>query len=618
MADTSDLRLRSIHDLLCERFWVPSYQRGYRWDQQQVEALLDDIDEFQRSARALGPETYYCLQPVVVRHRKDGSWELIDGQQRLTTIALILRALRDVAAMIGRSTYRIEYETRPGSAAFLEEPTLEGADRNIDFHHMHQAYEAIQRWFAGKDGGRRLRLLECLTGPDGDDANVRVIWYELDPDAPAVDAFVRLNVGRIPLTSAELIRAVLVLHAKKDSADDRNERQIPQDWDAIERRLQDDAYWMFLQSGRTPPPARIEHLFDLFVRVNGAGLDAARDEDPLATFLTFQAILAKERLVRDMWARFKKLAQTLEEWFEDRTLYHLVGFLVEVARDEKLADGRTRRGDVRVLLDLLARGARASRSEFERQLRQLAWRRFLGRRGEDEPNARTSAAQLAEQIEERLEALHYEQREPVRTVLLLFNIAALLEQRASTARFQFEAYKHTNWDIEHVRSVQEQIPQSAAERKRWLGHARRFVETPTALGRDAAEARALQLLIDAQLGLPSPDATAFGDAFHRVRALSGEAEPREGENRISNLALLDMGTNRSYRNSIFPVKRGRIIDLDREGQFVPPATRNVFLKYYSPDAAQLMLWHDDDAAAYGAALRDTLVRFFAPLALEAP
>lgn len=107
------------------------------------------------------------------------------------------------------------------------------------------------------------------------------------------------------------------------------------------------------------------------------------------------------------------------------------------------------------------------------------------------------------------------------------------------------------------------------------------------------------------------------DVFGRVRALSGEGEARVDDNALSNLALLDMGTNRSYKNAIFPVKRTRIIELDKLGQFVPPATRNVFLKYYSPNAAQLMLWDGADQDEYGNAIEETLRRFFAPLGRKA-
>ena len=92
MSDPS-LCLKPINDLLGEQFCIPAYQRGYRWTPQQVTDLLDDLDAFlSRNTKEDGE--FYCLQPVVVMARRDGSWELIDGQQRLTTLYLIMAALR--------------------------------------------------------------------------------------------------------------------------------------------------------------------------------------------------------------------------------------------------------------------------------------------------------------------------------------------------------------------------------------------------------------------------------------------------------------------------------------------------------------------------------------------
>ena len=66
-------------------FYVPSYQRGYRWGKEEVTRLLEDI-------YTNGNKTY-CLQPVVVR--KDGDrYELIDGQQRLTTLFILLQYIK--------------------------------------------------------------------------------------------------------------------------------------------------------------------------------------------------------------------------------------------------------------------------------------------------------------------------------------------------------------------------------------------------------------------------------------------------------------------------------------------------------------------------------------------
>jgi hypothetical protein len=236
----------------------------------------------------------------------------------------------------------------------------------------------------------------------------------------------------------------------------------------------------------------------------------------------------------------------------------------------------------------------------------------VGSRGEVPPADGFTKDDLRQRIEDRMEALNYGS-ESVRGVLLLFNIASLLEQTASNQRFEFDGYKTNSWDIEHVRSVAEYIPRAAADRKRWLAHALNFGVGPVATGLDPTSSEKLQQDIATLLAAPSPDEDTFNQVFEGVRALSGEAYAREDDNALSNLVLLDMGTNRSYKNAIFPVKRTRIIDLDKQGQFVPPATKNVFLKYYCPQAAQLMLWDEADQDAYASVIKETLLRFFAPL-----
>lgn len=607
------LKLRSIFDLLNDKFFVPSYQRGYRWTARQVVALLDDLAAFQQASRQTDPTNFYCLQPVVVRQHSPNEWELIDGQQRLTTIYLILRALQKFADLLGRGCYEITYQTREGSSDFLKQPTAEGAQEYIDYHYMYKAYQAIERWFAARDGGLQLDLLRCLTGPDGDAPNVRVIWYELSEHQDPVQAFVRLNVGRIPLTSAELIRAQL-LRSDRKQLEQRDALQIPQDWDLIERGLQEDAYWYFLQSNNLDLPARIEYLFDVFILTKREPKADDLANDPLATFLEFQVLLeANPGKVWDLWQDFKKLTQTLEDWYEDRVLYHLVGFLIATATADKTADAGPRQAEARVLVDLLRERNKSTNSAFDQHLRRLAWKRFAGPRGEDQlPANGLTAPELARRITERIAELRYGSAS-VRSVLLLFNVAGLLDQTASAQRFRFDGLKNNSWDIEHVRSVAEYVPRAAADRRRWLTHAREFVVSPVATMRDRAESESLAEKIVALIAAPSPDEQAFMKVFDRVRTLSGEAEAREDDDALSNLALLDMGTNRSYQNAIFPVKRMRIIDLDKQGQFVPPATRNAFLKYYSPNAAQLMLWDRNDQQAYSDAITGTLQQFFAPL-----
>ena len=100
MAEINDI-LIDLNNLAKRNYFIPSYQRGYRWGKQQVTELLDDILDFSINN---GTQDYYCLQPVVVRQLTQEDidlyklsdvdtsvwYEVIDGQQRITTLALII------------------------------------------------------------------------------------------------------------------------------------------------------------------------------------------------------------------------------------------------------------------------------------------------------------------------------------------------------------------------------------------------------------------------------------------------------------------------------------------------------------------------------------------------
>ena len=95
--DSQDLSLRELFN---DFYVVPSYQREYVWDTRQVERLLQDINtEYSFNDRSADSE--YFIGSTVVCASQDGSFELIDGQQRLTTAFLVLCAIRDHLSEIG-------------------------------------------------------------------------------------------------------------------------------------------------------------------------------------------------------------------------------------------------------------------------------------------------------------------------------------------------------------------------------------------------------------------------------------------------------------------------------------------------------------------------------------
>jgi len=593
MSDTS-LCLKPINDLLEKHFFIPSYQRGYRWSPREVTNLLDDISAFQRNSDTKGKEAFYCLQPVVVMKRSQGDWELIDGQQRLTTIFLILTFLKPLLTIFRKTRFRLSYETREGSGTFLENLDLSRMNENIDYYHICTAYQTIEQWFELKNGTQQVSFLECLLKSNEEGKNVKIIWYELYHDNP-VDVFIRLNMGKIPLTNAELIRALFLRSRNFATADvTLRQLQIAQEWDGIEKVLQYDDFWYFMHKGDVSYPARIEYLFWLITH-ESEPLDLNCD-DPHYTFIAYSRLFTKAHSdVGAEWLKVKRHFMTCEEWFNDRTLYHLVGYLI--------AEGIP-------ILDLTqAAKESGTKREFRQVLKNKIMKRLLGT-----PFA--SEAELRIAVQAKLIDLNYEDnKDAVRSVLLLFNIATLLQNNASNLRFPFASYRKEKWDIEHIRSVKSEKPFRVDAQKQWLenvveywtGNNDRAAQRPDECEQPVICKETIGLLDAATFNIATFDAL-----YDKILTCFDECGSSETDNGLANLALLDAGTNRSYKNAVFPIKRRRILALDKSGTFVPLCTTNAFLKYYSHKIDNMMFWSEDDRDDYFNAIIDTLVAFFAP------
>ena len=203
-------------------YYMPSYQRGYKWKQQQVEDLLEDFKEF-----VSDKAHFYCLQPIMVQ-KVDGKYNVIDGQQRLTTLYLICKEL-------GLEVHcKIEYATRESSTKFLENPgvSLVGEDlesSDMDYYFMKAAFERIRNWFEENKNERDEDKIKTLFQADKTQKHVGVIWYESKEDEDAERLFQHVNSGKIPLNDAELIKARLLLTAKE-----RLQIERAKEWDDME------------------------------------------------------------------------------------------------------------------------------------------------------------------------------------------------------------------------------------------------------------------------------------------------------------------------------------------------------------------------------------------------
>lgn len=578
--------LKSINELRVDesdrslQFFIPDYQRGYRWSPLQVTQLLDDIREFTRRKNPQ-PDEFYCLQPLVIKVRPSDDFEVVDGQQRLTTLLLILRHFNERLAERYRQTlFSLAYATRPSLDNFLESPSAEEANDNVDFFHLYHAIQTIEAWFAQRDSEVEDIKSALLN-------KTKVIWFQLAPSENPVSAFTRLNVGKIPLTNDELIRALFLRRTGPDEKEATSvQLRIALEWDQLEKALQSDDFWYFLSNQPRKGQNRIGFLFDLVAR-SEEGMSAEMENDAYGLFYTFNQRLKEAGATpENEWLKIKQTYLMLEEWFEDRTLYHMVGFLVSQGMPIN---------EIRAI-------SRCTKGAFEQRLRGEIFRRVIGKELPDPPDEDI----VREEVSDRLAELGYgSKRQHITAFLLLFNLATLLQNQQSNMRFQFDSFKRERWDIEHIRSVTDDKHERHHERRNWFNNTLGYLRSQDAENE-------LCQKIEAFLNLSQVEATneIFDPLYNQVLEYFHESTEGEAAHGIANLTLLDEHTNRSYKNAVFAVKRQRLLSLDQAGIFVPLCTRNVFLKCYSPQVDNVMFWSEADQKGYEDAITLALVNFF--------
>ncbi len=588
MADNKKLSLKPINDLLGDNFFIPAYQRGYRWTTRQVRELLDDIWEFRLNNENTDKDVFYCLQPVVVVKHND-YWEVVDGQQRLTTIKLILHFLKDGLSFLGKdNTFSIEYETRNQSKCFLQNINFEQKEECVDYYHICNAYKEITDWFTNKGGTTRINFLTTLLNDNESGKNVKVIWYDLSEECEgvnnyAIDVFTRINIGKIPLTNAELIKALFLGKIKYDDADHRHLKrlQIASEWDSIESTLQKEDFWHFIYSGSNKYDTRIEYIFDLMK-------NKYYDDEVYFTFHKFNEVFDNEsQSIDEIWLEIKNYFQRFRDWFNNRELYHYVGYLITTGNN---------------ICDLIEHSKSNSKNEFKE---------FLIKRIKRDLNLQADSLDELEYGDKKLNKL-----------LLLFNIQTIVSNSASLDRFPFHFFKNDKWEIEHIRSIAENVPGGKTERNLWLdvilqyfiGMHKTEQEISDAINilSDNDERNICQSIFNLkQNGFNDDD---FFDIYNIAIEYFHETETHN-KNSLANLTLLNQDINRSYKNAPFSVKRKTILDKIKNGTFVPLCTKNVFLKAYNTKFDNLMYWQTgnesghDDGKQYLDAIKDTLKDF---------
>lgn len=545
------------------KFFVPDYQRGYRWGEDVVKQLLDDI----KKNGEINNQIYY-LQPIVVKARKEGDYELIDGQQRLTTLYLILKYLSKYLPDI-KIGYEIHYETRESTHDYLQNIDPEKSEENIDFFFVNQAYNTIKNWF-NEDTKKCEDFLEQI------EKYVKIIWYEPEEEISGEELFTRLNIGRIPLTNSELIRALFL--SRNNGVTHEKQLEISTEWDKIEKELRSSAFWAFL-TNENEYTNRIELLFNMMA-------NRSNKKDDYATFFFFNEKKDKISVWNEIIAYYEKL----KELYEDKELFHKVGYLVVNSTSEQ-----------NILYNLLKKTEEKKKSELKSYIDEKIKKSLKIEKIIESLKSR--------KLEESLEELNYkDDPKNIHKILLLFNIISMMEIKDESVRFPFDKYKKngTLWSLEHIHAQNAEL-NTNDEQIEWLK-----------LHHDAVKDINIKIDKEKEEKLNEIDKVIKSKNINKekfidyqqflFKLLSNESDDKFIHS-LSNLTLLDTRHNSALSNSAFIVKRKKIIEKDKKGEFIPYCTRMVFLKYYSENTSQLYFWSKDDRVGYITQIIDKLEKY---------
>lgn len=574
------IELKSVSELLEMKFFIPSYQRGYRWTDLQIENLLNDILEFSKGVDG----DFYCLQPLVVKEQKKdllaeikqansiedeenllkGKWTVIDGQQRLTTIYLILKALEN------EKCPSIEYER--DSYIQVCNSSDEIKKDNIEIYHLTSAKHFIDRWIHIE---KRADEEKKWINPKNIEIDTKkfcnkileqtkFIFYNVGDvsEEQEHDIFNNLNSGKIALTNAELIKALFLNKAGKEDIAHREveQRLLADEFDQIERTLRQDKFWYFL-AGNTPQPSScVNLLFDLMLE-SSVQNGKYRTDEPIRTFFYFNDLINgnesedsyKESKI--IWEKVRKVFHIMEGWFNDSVMYNLIGY-------HRAANGG------KTLCEIYKKFCEEkSKNEFKKWLVDECKNHI------DYPDG-------------FMQLRYDENKDKVFNLLLLFNIATLNGRPQEAVKFSYANFHKYNWDVEHISP---QNPKNDDDLKKVV---EKFKDNDY-----------LKILIDA-LNKEEKDTKIIEEERAKYFATGDDLMG------IQNLTLLSAHDNRGIGNKFFFEKRQKLQEYYQQGSFIPACSMNVFMKFYSDNPEQMAFWDKKDRESYKNKIEQTITKFF--------
>lgn len=546
--------------------------------------MLEDFSEFLKQEK-----TYYCMQPLAVVKTEDNKYELLDGQQRLTTLLILWRILFEDNKENTFYPYIFEYERDSSESntllnrySFITESDeiKKGEHRNIDEYYMSKVYGAIKQYFIDNSDNQKEDFKKLLKG---EGKHILFLWYEVNEEEKHT-TFAHLNSGKIELTCSELIKAILLSDDNKESSDNNglpDKSLVAAQYAEMEEAFNDDRLWYMLQ---TDEPlyngSRMDLLFNMVLNISRKTYEA----DPKAAF--YEVYTEKRVDLSKFWKDCRTCFVRIMDLYKNPYSYHYMGYLTYTEGNNKIDDW------VKAYKESGLKGC-------IEQLKSKVRERISGL-GDFEKitYSDTSKATLR-----KIFILHN-----IQTILIHYEAIkkANLGLRFSYEQFPFELLYSQRWDIEHIASQTENPLTKQKDFEDWIASVKA----------DYPEIFAQRPELNNEIDLFEKDYKI--EKFKQIyNEIVGSAEKNSPQNKdgLGNLVLLDSHTNRSYHNSLYKRKRKIILaasNIDNQNNeyqvtYIPRCTLNVFLKTYNTGMdVNLVEWTQDDYNKYLGDIKEKL------------
>ena len=480
-----DENYKLLKDVVGFSYVIGSYQRGYRWDEVNVRELLEDVfedklvethrfskndymdeNEIITELNSFIRDTEYCLQPLVVKKNGDG-YSVIDGQQRLTTLYICLKALCSISDKKFPTKFSIEYKSREKSREFLQSLSDDSEGDNIDTAYILQAYHFAKEWFLERNKAFIELLDENFVECDENRLvsafatylykilleKTKFIWDEIDESSADMNKkeqkiFADRNTGRLELTDSELIKSLFMnpeYYGKGEVNLKDRQTLISEIWDIYENELHNDELWKFLPVSSSVRAeyelsTRIDAIFLLLTKKNSIARNQYEENSlfkAVKQWIDNEIDHAQEfeediesvpaSVMIDAWREVCDLFDGIKELFDNNELYNLLSLYKMIEADESKV--------LNQYLEILDSAKNTRTAIIKEAVCDLLF---------------------ADGIADSVKKVRYPEIDTIRKILVAHNVA-ITNTSNPINRFGFHFFDEIvgRWDIEHIYSTNE-------------------------------------------------------------------------------------------------------------------------------------------------------------------